>query len=261
MYFNVNFGRSPAWCYGELLVFVSLCNDLMMATHSRPKLVAKYDYKATYCDWKYLYIFSRKLQSSSSRQKLNKQDIPVNFVGICEVAQSSLCRLIANPHVAVGVVYCRLTAGWHTGSITRAVEWMQWKQDSTGRPFVLPARHTALRVVAVAAVDNGNEYRTISVAQRTSNKNDNGLSRHCVTASHGLQHSEMLLAADWIACTVTHWAKRVTKRCSSRGVACPLVVTTFKVLTTEWKCALLRYYAASSGDSSPTFRDNLWVPS
>jgi hypothetical protein len=62
------------------------------------------------------------------------------------------------------------------------------------------ARNTAQRVVAVAAVDNGNEYQTISVVQRTSNKNvqrrDNGLSRHCITTSHGLQHSEILLSAD-----------------------------------------------------------------
>jgi len=60
---------------------------------------------------------------------------------------------------------------------------------------MLPARNTAQRVVAVAAVDNG----TTSVAQWTSNKNvqlhDNGLSRHCVTASHGLRHSEMLFTA------------------------------------------------------------------
>ena len=44
MYFNVNWGRSPTWWYGELLyIVVSLCNDLMMATHSGPKLVAKYN--------------------------------------------------------------------------------------------------------------------------------------------------------------------------------------------------------------------------
>ena len=62
---------------------------------------------------------------------------------------------------------------------------------------MLPARNTAQRVMAVAALDNGNEYQTISVAQRTSNKNaqrhDNGLPRHCITTPHGLRRSEMLL--------------------------------------------------------------------
>ena len=44
MYFNVKFGRSPTWWYEELLyVGVPLCNDLMTATHSGPKLVAKYN--------------------------------------------------------------------------------------------------------------------------------------------------------------------------------------------------------------------------
>jgi len=60
-------------------------------------------------------IFSRNPQHLCSRQKLEKQDIPINFEGICQVAQRSLCRLITNPHVAAGLVHCRLILLWHTG--------------------------------------------------------------------------------------------------------------------------------------------------
>ena len=60
-----------------LYIFVSLCNNLMMTTHSGPKLFAKNNTiikLRIVCGWKYLYIyiFNRKLQSLSSREKLEK---------------------------------------------------------------------------------------------------------------------------------------------------------------------------------------------